>query len=522
MKKEWQRFAPIGLYIAGIAAIVALGLYIVYRDFTLPIQISLVVFVVGLAAFAILDPERVRRAFTGRQARYGSNAVIMFLAFIGILVVINYLVFKNPKRWDMTENQQYTLAEETIDTLRNLPEPVKALAFFSPQRSSEQAVGLLDQYKFESDGNFEYEVIDPISNPVLANQMEITRDGTIVLMMGDIKEAVVLVSEREITGGIVRLINPEQLSVYFLTGHGEYDPEASGEESYSQAKALLESKNYQVKTLNLLATNSIPEDASVIVIAGPTQPVSQAEVDQISGFITGGGSLMVMEEPVPVTQFGDSPDPLAQYLEDDWGILLGNDIVVDLTSNQLFVAVANEYANHPITEKMQGLVTFFPTVRSVTSIQSDLSPSLTELVFTASQSWAETDMEALQTSADTQEAPQIAPDEGIDILGPVPLALSAEEPATSGGRLVVFGDSDFASNAFFSQYGNGDIFTNAVDWAAEQEELINLTPKENIQRLLIPPQGVVQGLILLGVVFVIPGAALVAGIVVWVRKRRRG
>ena len=253
MKRDWRRFAPIGFYLAIIAAVIAIGLYIVFREFNLSLQISLAVIVLGLALFAILDPERVRDAFTGRQARYGSNAIIVFGAFLGILVVVNYLVFENPQRWDLTENKQFTLAPETIDTLQSLPEPVKAMAFFSPQRSSDQAQGLLDQYKFKSEGNFEYEFIDPISNPVLANELEISQDGTIVLVMGEKKEPLTLISEREITGGLVRLINDESRKLYFLTGHGEYNPDEIGDDSYSQAKAVLESKNYTVETLNLLS-----------------------------------------------------------------------------------------------------------------------------------------------------------------------------------------------------------------------------------------------------------------------------
>ena len=522
MKKDWRRFAPLGLYLAVVATLIALSLYIVFREFNLPLQISLAVIVLGLALFAVLDPGRVRDAFTGRQARYGSNAIVMFIAFLGILVVVIYIVFKNPLRWDLTENKQYTLAPETIDTVQSLPEPVKALAFFSPQMSQDPAQGLLDQFKFNSEGNFDFEFIDPISNPVLANEMEINRDGTIVLIMGVRKEPITLVSERELTSGLVRLIYPEERKVYFLSGHGEYSPDDVGEESYSQAKSVLESKNYSVETLNLLATNNIPDDTSVIVIAGPIKPLTQEEVNLLSGYVSGGGSIIVMQEPIPVTEFGDDTDPLAAYLEESWGIILGEDIVVDVSSNQLFVAVANEYGNHPITEKMQGLMTFYPTVRSITSIPTDLGPNLTSLVFTSPQSWAETDLAALQVSAETQQAPELAPNEGIDILGPVPLAVSAEAPATSGGRLVVFGDSDFASDGFYAQFGNGDIFINSLDWVAEQEEIINLTPKDNVQRFMLPPQNVIQNAILLGVVFVLPGLVLFAGVVVWAQKRRRG
>src|SRR5690606_10903916 len=95
-----------------------------------------------------------------------------------------------------------------------------------------------------------------------------------------------------------------------------------------------ESKNYTVNTLNLLTNNSIPEDAEVIVIAGPQKPLSQAEVNLLKAFVDGGGSLVVMQEPTVLTDFGDARDPLAEYLSEDWGITLNNDIILDFTSTQ--------------------------------------------------------------------------------------------------------------------------------------------------------------------------------------------
>ena len=130
MKPSWRRFAPLGLYLAGLAVLAAAGLFLVQREWNLPLQISLGLIVIGLAVFVLLDPQRTRQILTGRQARYGSNALVLSIAFIGILVVINYLVYNNSKRWDMTEDKRYTLAPETIATLAELKEPVKAMAFF--------------------------------------------------------------------------------------------------------------------------------------------------------------------------------------------------------------------------------------------------------------------------------------------------------------------------------------------------------------------------------------------------------
>jgi ABC-type uncharacterized transport system involved in gliding motility auxiliary subunit len=521
MKPRLRRFAALGLYLAMIAALASVGLYIVQREFNLPLQISLGLIVVGLALYAVLDPEQVRVALTGRQAKYGSNALVMSVAFLGIVIVLNYLIFNNPKRWDLTENQQFTLAPETLDTIDQLPGKVKILAFYTPRLNSQQAEGLLDQYKYHSDGKVDYEFVDPETEFALAQQYEITQDGTLVLTLGENQEKVTLIDEREITGAFISLISPGERTVYFLTGHGEFDPEGTAGEAYTAAKSTLEEKNYTVSKLNLLAENSIPEDAAVIVIAGPIQPVSQGEMELLTTYLENGGSLVIMEEPLPVTEFGDDPDPLADYLASNWGITLGKDVVVDLSSNQPFVAVANQYGDHVITDKMRGIVTIFPTARSITADTTASQAFILDMVLTSQQSWAETDLEALSSTDQTSEGPQIQPDEGVDLIGPVTIAAVVDD-STSQARLVVFGDSQFASDAFFDQYGNGDLFVNSIDWAAEQEELINLTPKDDVSRLLVPPGRYTMNLVLLGSVFILPGSILVAGIVVWIQRRRRG
>ena len=512
MKNTWKRYAPIGLYVALAAALVSFGLYVVQREFNLYLQISLSLIVVGLAAFVLLDPDRVRKALTGRQARYGSNALVLTLAFIGILVVVNVFVAENSKRWDLTEGQQNTLAEETLETLEALPQPVEATAFFSPQTPSANAERLLENYKFYSDGKFDYEFVDPLSNPGVAQEANITKDGTIVFRLGDQQELATIQSEREYTGALVRLMNTEQQVVYFLTGHGEFSPDDQGEQSYALVRRTLESKNYTVETLNLLSSNQISEDASVVVIAGPTQPLSENEITLLDGFVSDGGALMVLAEPLPLTEMEPADETLAAYLSETWGVTLGDDIIVDQTSQQPFVVYAAQYGDHLITSKMQNVGTAYPTARSV-QVAEDAA-TFTPLILTANQTWAETDLAALSGGG------EIGLDEQ-DAAGPLVVA-AVVESAEGEGRLVVFGDSEFAANAYFTSLGNGDMFINAVDWAVGQEELINLTPRERTQRFMIPPQPYVMNLILLLVVFVIPGGVLTSGIVVWVRKRRRG
>lgn len=528
MKTDPRRFAPLGLVLSGLGfltILVALILraFTAFGIYTPPdaellnriLIIAVAVFIVGFAVYALLDPERVRKYLTGRQAQYGSNSFILFVAFTGILIVANMLAEQYPQRWDVTEDKQHTLAPETIQALESLPEPVYATAFYSNRINTETAGQLLDDFKANSEGNFDYRFIDPDANPLLVNQLGITGDGKILLQMGENQEIVTFASERELTGGLIRLLNPEKPVIYFLTGEGEHDTENAGEAGYSRVRQVLESKNYVVNTLNLQAQNAIPEDARALVVAGPLVPLTDNSVALIQEFLENGGSLFVLSNPVPLTEFGDKPDPLAEYLASNWGISLNNDIIVDRNSpSSPFFAVGAQYATHPITEKMQGIAAIFPLSRSITvnSENSEVSP--TQLVLTLDQSWGETDYSALEQQV-------LEYDEGVDLPGPMTLAVAAENNTTES-RIVVLGNSSFAQDDNFDFSGNGDMFVNTVDWLVEQESLIGLTESDTTIRTFNPPGSLQLILAIVSAICIIPLVILAAGFYAWIMRRKRG
>jgi ABC-type uncharacterized transport system involved in gliding motility auxiliary subunit len=518
LNQDLRRFAPYGLVISGVALLATFVLAFLYRSFNLPVQISLAVAVLGLALFVLLDPGRTREMLTGRQARYGSNALILTLAFLGIVIVINYLVYQNTRRWDLTEDQQNTLAQESIDILNSLKEPVKAEAYYTSSFPIGTTEDLLINYKTNSQGKFDYEVIDPNAFPLRAQQANVTRDGTIVLVSGDRKEQVSFASEQEITAALIRLSNPGSRAVYFLVGHEEYDIDNAGaERSYASVKAALQAKNYIVNSLNLVTNPQIPQDALAVIVAGPQIQLSGPEVRLLQTYLENGGSLIYMNEPIPFSKYGETPDPLAAYLEQVWGIKFGNDVVIDLNNqNEPLTGIINQFGDHPITQKMYTSVVLFPGARSVEA--ADPAPdgvTLTVLGKTTDRSWGETDW---QTLIDQSKA---APDEGVDRIGPVPLAVAGEN-ATTKGRVVVMGDSDFAGATYYQAYGNSDFLLNSIDWAAEQENLINLTAKQPTTRMLVMPDGVSQGLVVLGSIFLLPAIVIITGVTVWLQRRRRG
>ncbi len=519
-----KKFAPLGLLLSGLALlagiiILAIKLLTIMQIYVpadgqwinTALLISFGLFIIGFALFALLDPKRVREFITGRQAKHGSNALITLVALVGILIVVNLIVFQNPVQWDWTADKTHTLAPETLATLKALPSPVTALCFFTTNYSSASSLELLDDIKNSSDGKFNYQIINPESDPALAQQYGVSRDGTIVLVLNDQQELLTYASEQGFTSAMVRLMNPGERVVYFLIGHGESSISTSSETSYTRAVSVLESKNYAVNTLNLRAQNEIPADAKAIIIAGATQPISADEIALLRSYVDGGGALIVLEQCTLETDLGNSPDPLQNYLSGNWGVVFNNDIVIDPSTNSPTIAVSYTYGDHAITTNLQQTIAFFPISRSITLSAADAAILQTPLIYTYDSAWGETDFNNQQTTYQP----------GVDNPGPVLLA-AALENSTSGSRLVVIGDASFGTDTFFDQYANADLFINSVDWAAGEQDMINLTTTTTTERSLMPIKNV--GWIMLGLSFIciIPGIIVAGGIISWITRRARG
>jgi ABC-type uncharacterized transport system involved in gliding motility auxiliary subunit len=536
-KNPNAKYAVIGLVVALIACIStgligSANLLTAIGMFTLPVeiqdgvnlalQISIGLFIIGLAAYAILNPDAVRRFLTGRQARYGSNSLILTIAFVGILIAGNYIVYNNTdllgSPYDFTEDKTNTLAPETLQILATLDAPITATAFYSTNSNPSGAEDLLQKFKNNSSGNFTYSFVNPDLDPVAAREAGVTGDAKIMLQMGETKEIADFATETELAQALLRLISPGARTVYFIQGHGEISLEPGSELTYGIVQNTLEAKNYTVSTLNLLTTREIPEDALAVIIAGPQKPVSEDEVELLKQYVDNGGALVVLQDPEYFTQFGKADDPLAGYLTSDWGIVYNNDIVIDgANPDNPFAAISSLYnPSHPITQNLtQSLFVIMPQARSL-SISSEMKENITQtwLISTAENSWGET------TQLSDTEAPAFDPE--TDVQGPLYLAIAGENSAT-GGRVVVFGNSLFAIDNNFDVYGNGNFFINSVDWAAEQEDLLNLTTRPRTERMFTPPTETWRFLLLvLVIVVVIPGMVVFFGVSTWFSRRKRG
>ena len=531
--KPQNRNSIIALITSAIALVVAVitGIIIVLvnskaltlanpDNIRLAFQISAALTVLGVAVYAILEPESVRNFLTGRQARYGSNALVLILAFAGIIFFSNWIVDTNSKikeftSWDLTKNRVNTLSPELDAAMKDLPGEMSATAFYS-QVPADSTRALFDKMKTASGGKFTYSFVNPVDNPLAAKEAGVTGDGKIVLKMNGQSEIAAYADEGEILTAMNRLLNPEARTVYFLVGHGENDINGSGDSAFSRARDTLEKKNIIVKTLNLLAENRIPADAQAIVIAGPTKPITPNESSLLINYALHGGSLVVLENPVPLTDFGDSPDPLADSLQSVWGLRLRNDFVVDTKSDKIQNAVgAWTDPQHPVTATMI-LATVMPLTRSI-EIQARDGFTQTALLQTDPnvEAWGESDFTPLKGGTTA-----IGYDAATDTAGPLVLAAASEN--SDGGKVVVIGSSTFATDVYFDAYGNGDLLVNAVSWAAGQGKSYDVTPKDVTQRTFNQPTQIGGLLITISSVCLIPLIVIGLGVYAYFSRRRRG
>jgi ABC-type uncharacterized transport system involved in gliding motility auxiliary subunit len=463
--------------------------------------------------------------FRRRQARYGALATTGVLAALAIAVAVNYLGSRQNKRWDLTASQQNSLSEQTVKVLQGLQGPVK-FTVFDRQTDFDRFRNRLNEYTYHS-RNVSVEYIDPDTRPVIAKEYEIQQYGTVVIDYMGRRERVTTDSEQDLTNGLIKALSDRERKVYFLQGHGEKEPNDTERDGYSALSGMLRRDNYMVERLVLAQQKEVPADATVVIVGGPTSDILPAELEMLRAYLGKAGKLMVLVDP-PI---GGAPKamPNLEALIQEWGVTLGTNVVVDVSgaTNEPSIAVAATYPLHAITEQFSTL-TIYPVARTVEPAQSGpAGRTPTTIVETSRASWAESNFASLSTGVALDA-------EGGDKAGPLSVAVAVSAGADAGAptppgqpaandpkpetRVVVFGDSDFATNAYAGVPGNPNLFANAVNWLAQQENLIAIRPREaEDRRVTMTPRQ--QTMAFFASILVIPALVFAAGVFTWWRRR---
>jgi ABC-type uncharacterized transport system involved in gliding motility auxiliary subunit len=509
----------------------------------LPGQPSYYTIAAGLLVLlhVLLRFEDIARAIGRRQMKYGANTLVASLAVLGLLVAGNYMVVRNTKRWDLTQNQRYSLSDQTKKVLLGLKEDVRVTYF---QRSGETGPGQdrMKEYQSASD-RIKVEFVDPIKNPVKAQTLDVRGPWPILVVeRGDKREKLSNDSEQDVTNALIKVTREGSKTVCFAEGEGERSPDDTGPQGFSTAKGALTKSQYEAKSVVLLREKTVPADCTVLIVAGPTKDLLPEAVEAVRSYVKRGGKALVALDPEL-----KEPLPNLDALLREWNIEPGKDIVVDVSGmGQLFGAgeftpLATKYPYHDITKDFR-LMTLFHLARSMQAGTASVEGvSAQGLIETSPDSWAESDVGAQGKMAydegkdrrgpitlaatatvrgpEPTPSPSPSPADAAPAASPAPSPSPSDEPAPRPeGRVAAFGDSDFASNQLLGFQGNQDLFLNVVAWLAEDVDLISVRPREPEDQRLFVTSTQRENVRWLALV-VLPGAFVVFGIAAWWRRR---
>ena len=297
----------------------------------------------------------------------------------------------------------------------------------------------------------------------------------------------------------------------FLKGHGERSISGNDNTGYSKLVTELNNKGFSTEAHNLLLSG-LPADTAVLVLAAPDRELLEGEIDHIKAYINDGGNLLWLMDP------GDmqGTEELAKLL----GIRFYPGIVVDNNNNlrntlriqHHAIIPVLDYVSHPVTENIQ-YNTLFPFSQGIEQIDTQFTASV--IARSLPQSWAE-------TSAVSDEI-AYEPDNG-DTEGPIGIVMALERAITDDSkatqRIIISGDSDFITNSYIGVGANLALGLNMFNWLAGDDDLIAVEPRNapDIQFQLDDTEVLLIGL---GYFIVLPAGLILAGVAIWLRRRKR-
>jgi len=447
----------------------------------------------------------------GRRALEGANLAVYTLVGVAIIVLVNWFVNQHDHRWDLSPNKKYSLSDQTRKLLRDLNRDV-TIYVFDRQRSFGEQRDVLGMYSTGS-RHIKVQYLDPDRQPGRAKEYGVRSYGTIVVAAGDRHFEAQGNSEEGITNALVRVLKGQR-SIYFVQGHGERNLEGTDREGYDKLKKSLETENYQVQPLLLMQKMTIPNDCSILVIAGPQNDYLDPEVDVIKKYLEGGGrALLMLDAGVEL------PD-LAKLLG-DWNVKVRSDLVIDMNPvAQIFgtspaMPLIIKYGSSPIVQPLSNHVTLFPLPRSF-EVGKEYKAGVT------ADSLCDTSADSYDVTDFNPKMEKVAFRAGKDLKGPFSIAvtgtLSGSGEKKAEGRFVALGTSMLAENSFLGFQSNRDFLMNAVNWLSADVDLISIRSKpEESQQLNLTVRQMRQ-VFILGVLG-LPLLIILAGATVWWQRR---
>lgn len=487
------------------------------------------------------------------RLRWGIRAhvAVSSVALLAILLMVNYLAARRPIRWEAESRAVRELNPLTLRVLQGLTNDVSVVALFSHQNAlSQPVIRLLRQYALHS-SKIRLEVVNHLRDPGRARAIEklYQQDGSDkgdrVIFAANGKTKVVgeralseykdatqeildgrdvtrtgFRGEVEFTSAVYSVTDPHPVKAYFLAGHGENDPtDVESQAGYGRFVRILIESNVEAASLQL-GTETVPKDCQLLIIAGPLNRIPPGELEEIDTYLKRGGRLLVLLRNESLDRATGSERSGLYQLLTNWGITTGSNQILDHLngrSSSREEVLVMDYGSHPVVDPFRHRTrirlalprSIEPRFASGAGVDA---PRITELLRTSP--------EAIAIPAGGLHSNRVA-----SASRAYALAVAAEKGSLQGisdrgiPRLVVIGDSHCFGNLLIQDEANRDFARNTINWLLSKDvQLAGIGPRpmdEYRISLTTREMNTIRWVLLAG----LPGAALVLGWFVWLRRR---
>jgi gliding motility-associatede transport system auxiliary component len=484
------------------------------------------------------DPPSYSRR---RRWSIGLDVVVRTILVGAVVVMANYLGAQFFHRFYLSAQTRVQLSQRTLSVLQSLTNRVAVTLYYDRKDDFyPDIVGLLTEYQ-KANSKISVRTVDPVREPGEAEKAKeqyglgAGADKNLIIFDAGGKHVkiangdaliqyepqgmskdkkiefgpVAFRGEMMFTATLLALENARPFKAYFLQGDGEPSLADTGNFGYMTFGMVLAQHFIATTNLELSGARDVPGDCNLLIIAAPTVPLAEPELQKINQYLAQGGRLLALFNYRSIKQ----PTGLEPILQ-RWGLNVSFDYVQDpqhtITGDDLRIT---SYGKHPIVESLAGndlsLQMILPRPISPTDRQPPPpdAPEVTELAFSSADS---------TLAGDPSAAPR-----GYPLMAAVEQKNAAGVVNPRGAtRIVVAGDSIFLGNYYIQGGGNRDFLGYAANWLLDRPQLlegIGPRPVTEFRLQMTRRQQREVRWLLLGA---LPGAVMLLGGLVWLARRK--
>ena len=478
------------------------------------------------------EKKYIKKGINKKTLKNGSYSVVLSVIFVVIIVVVNLIVDAFPYTYtelDVSDQQLFSIGDQTKDFLKELDKDVTIYQIAQSGSEDEVVSKLLQKYEEASD-HIKVEKKDPVVNPKFTSEytdeevssnslIVVCEDRSKVVDYNNIYESSIdyntysyttsgFDGEGQITSAISYVTSDNLPVLYTLDGHGEKSLDSTLQEDIEKA-------NIEIKSLNLLTEESVPEDADCLMINSPSTDISEDERDAIIEYLENGGKAMIFSDYTE-----ESMDNFDAVLE-NYGVERVDGIVIE--GDAQHYAMQMPYYLLPDVSSAEAvsdfssqgyfvLAPYAQGIRQLDNVRDTLT--IESLLTTSDEAYSKTDLNT-ETLEKTDE----------DIDGPFDIGVSITEKVDDDKttQIVYYSTANIMDSQINQMVagGNEQMITESLNWMCSTDEASTISiPSKSLEVSYLTVTAYDAAYWKICVMGLIPGVFLVVGFVVWLKRRK--